>query len=639
MRRTACFIVVAALAVMGSGAQDRDLGEVSVTAESWSPAALAPGGSVVVVTAAEIEESGAKNAAEALASVPGFHSLDYGNPGSVRAPSLRGASSGQVLVIVDGVRRNDARWGGVDLGDIPAESIERIEVLKGGASSLYGADAVGGVIVITTKRGGDPRLALTAENRMYPAAPGTDSAYLYAGQRFGFSADLRLGAAGLTAAAALERAGDSFPAAAAGGSILERENAGYLGGSASLGLEVPALGGILSAGFSGRYADFGVPGSDDYPSPNAEQRNRDLRGTAAWSSDALAGGRLALDASAFGAWSRMEFEDPDWATDDRHDTLSAGTDLRFRILAGETLEIPVGLEFRYDGAESTKMGAPRRYHAGIYAAPVLMAGRALKISPSVRFDWYDDYPAGLTYALGISAAISESVTMKATGGRSYRAPAFNDLYWPSEVYDYGTEGYRTMGNPDLLPETSWYIEAGVEVETRRISVSANLFSRYITDLISWLNTFDGYWYDSMPENLSAAAFFGADALASLYIGPVTIATSYSLLLSYDLADGRTAADDLRVANLPVHAVKLEPSIKSGYITVILRGSWRSERYQSPALTLDPVLLLGARIQVDASRSASFYLDGDNLLNAAYSEMNHYPMPGITLKAGVKLTLD
>ena len=631
MRRAACFIVVAALAVLGSGAQVQDLGEVSVIAESWSPAALAPGGSVVVVTAEQIEASGAKNAAEALASVPGFHSLDYGNAGSVRSPSLRGASGGQILVIVDGVRRNDARQGAVDLSGIPAGSIERIEVLKGGASSLYGADAVGGVIVITTKKGGDRKLAVTAENKLYPAALGADIAYLYAAQRLSAALDTRIGAAGVSVSGSFERAGDSFPAAQDGGAVLERENSGYLGGSGSLGLEAPALGGILSAALSGLYADFRVPGSDTWTSPNAEQRNRDLRGTAAWSSDALMDGRLALNASGFGTWSRLEYTDPDWLTDDRHDTLSAGADFRLRFLASQTLEIPAGLELRYDGADSTKVGAPKRYHAGAYAAPVLALGRGLKLSPSLRFDWYDDYPAGLTYALGASAAVSEAVTLKASAGRSYRAPAFNDLYWPNEGWG--------VGNPDLKPETSWYGEAGAEATSGKITGSFYAFARYTEDLIQWVDP-DGFGPLPMkPENTAAAAFFGADAQASYEAGPLSVSASYALLLSYDLSSGQTLADDVRVANLPVHTIKLEPVFAAGPLKVSLRGHWRSERYQTFPPNLDPVFLLGARLDFQAATAVSVYLDGENLLNQAYFESNDYSMPGITLKAGVRIVLD
>lgn len=621
--------MAAALAVSGLHAQYRDLGEVSVTAESWSPSALSPGGSVVVVTAAEIEESGASNAAEALESVAGFHSTDYGYPGSVRAPSLRGAASSQVLVIVDGVRRNDARSGNVDLSDIPAQSIERIEVLKGGASSLYGADAVGGVIVITTKHGGDRAATITAENRAYIAALESGAEYLAASQRLGASADTRFGAAGLTIAVSLERSGDSFPALDTDGSIVVRENADYLGGAASLGLEAPVMGGIFSSSLSGRYADLGVPGTVSAPSPNARQGNRDLRGSAAWSSDALAEGRLILDASTFGVWSRMDYENPDSATDSRHDTRSAGADLRFRALVSDVLEVPAGFEVRYDGARSSDIGNRSRIHVGAYAAPVFTLHRVLKISPSVRYDWYDDYTAGFTYALGVSGALSDSVTLKAAGGRSYRAPAFNDLYWPADPW--------SEGNPNLLPESSWYAEAGGEVELGVVSASLYAHARYTEDLIAWGDPDeDGIW---RPENLSAAAFFGADAAVSADIGAIDLTASYSLLLSYDLAGGQSLADDVRVANVPVHFIKLEPSLAAGSAVLRLRASWRSERYQSPITTLDPVLLLGGRAEFKAADKVDVYLDGENLLNAAYTEMPGYPMPGITLKAGVRVTLD
>ncbi|HSV56580.1 MAG TPA: hypothetical protein VLH39_05660, partial [Magnetospirillaceae bacterium] len=66
---------------------------------------------------------------------------------------------------------------------------------------------------------------------------------------------------------------------------------------------------------------------------------------------------------------------------------------------------------------------------------------------------------------------------------------------------------------------------------------------------------------------------------------------------------------------------------------------RSNRYRSSMVTLDPVFLLGARIEFTANRGLSFYLDGENLLNAVYAEMEGYPMPGITLKARVKIVLD
>ncbi len=627
MRRNACVFLAASLLATGAAAQGR---EVSVVAESWSPSNLAPGGSVAVVTAEQIEESGAKNAAEALESVAGFSSLDYGYPGSVRAPSLRGAASSQVLVIVDGVRRNDARSGNVDLADIPAESIERIEVLKGGASSLYGADAVGGVIVVTTKHGGDPSLEVSAENRAYPAALGSAAEYLVSGQRLGVSGQTRLGSASLSGAASFERAGDSFPAVEDDGSVLARENSEYLGAAASFGLQSPALGGILAASLSGRYAEMGTPGGVAWLTPRASQGNRDLRGAAAWSSDSIARGAVSLDLSVFGVLSRMEYSDPATPEESRHDTASAGADIRGRFLVNGFLEIPAGLEFRFDGAESSNLGSEyrSRFHAGAYAAPVFSLGKKATVSPSLRYDWYDDYSAGATYALGASAAVSEAVTLKLTGGRSYRAPAFNDLYWNDPWMS---------GNPNLKPETSWYAEVGGEAAIGPVRAGFFGYLRYSEDLIQWVDPDDDWVF--VPENLSAAAFFGADAEVSARFGAFGVAASYSLLLSYDLSGGKDLADDVRVANLPVHTVKLEPSYEAGPVKGLLRASWRSERYINETTTLDPVFLLGARVTYKAADAVSVYLDGENLLNAAYSETNGYPMPGVTLTTGVRITLD
>lgn len=630
MRNIACVFIVLALATTQVLAQEQDLGEISVTAESWSPAKLAPGGSVVVITEEDIAQSGAASVAEVLETVSGFKSDDYGYAGSARTSSIRGSTSSQVLVIVDGVRMNDARQGYCDLTWLNLESVERIEVLKGGASSLYGADAVGGVIVVTTKHGGDRKAVVTAENKLYPAAVGSDASYLVSGQSLGVDVRTRIGSASVNAAASFDRAGDSFPSVGSDGSVGVVGNSGYLGGKASLGAQSPLAGGILTASVAGSYADLGVPGSASWATPNDAQRNGDIHGTAAWANDALADGRVSLNASAFGAWFRLEYDDAVNAATSRHDTTSAGADLRVRVLAASFLEIPAGLEFRYDSVESTNLGSGghARYHVGAYAAPVLAPADRIKLSPSARYDWYDDYSAGFTYALGASYAASDTVTVKLTGGRSYRAPAFNDLYW-SDSY--------MQGNPDLKPETSWFGELGGEARLGVVTASLYGYARYTENLIEWVDP-DGDWvYEA--ENVASAAFFGADADVSADLGVFDVAASYALCLSYDLSDGRTIADSVRVANKPVHTVKLEPSYTSGPIKASINASWRSERYISAATTLDSLFLLGARVAYDVSDVVSVYLGGENLLNASYAEIYGYPMPGVTLKLGVRIVLD
>lgn len=530
-----------------------------------------------------------------------------------------------MLVIVDGVRRNDARSANVDLSDIPAESIERIEVLKGGASSLYGADAVGGVIVITTKHGGATMATITAENAAYPLAVGEESSFLASAQRLGLSGQTKIGAVGLSAAASVERAADSFPAVAGDGSVLVRDNTDLLAVAASVGAEVPVFGGVVTASASGRYADAGAPNTVSSPSPDAQMTTTSARGTVAYSVDSLVDGSLAIDASAFGSWSRLDFP----AESSLHDSISAGVDIRSRFYASDAMEIPAGIELRFDGADSNKVGTPARLHAGAYAAPIIAMGDALEIAPSVRYDWYDDYSAGLTYALGLVGTVGDGVVLKLTGGRSYRAPTFNDLYWPSTPWG--------EGNPDLVPETSWYAEAGGESKIGIVSISMYGYARYTEDMIDWGDPDgDGVW---RPENLDAAAFFGADAEAGFKLGDLDVTASYALLLSYDLANGQELSDDVRVANIPVHTIKLEPEYALGDVKLSLRGSWRSERYISATKTLEPIFLLGARVQYAVMEGLSVYLDGENLLNADYVETSGYPMPGMTLKTGVRITLD
>ena len=104
-----------------------------------------------VLTAKNIEESNAKNVGEALQNIGDSFIKSYGGVGSLETVSLRGSTDAQVLILIDGQRLNNAQSGSVDLSSIPTDAIERIEVVKGGNTAMYGSDAVGGVVNIITK--------------------------------------------------------------------------------------------------------------------------------------------------------------------------------------------------------------------------------------------------------------------------------------------------------------------------------------------------------------------------------------------------------------------------------------------------------------------------------------------------------
>ena len=114
---------------------------------------------VTVIDADEIARSGAQSLAELLQRQPGVEIVQNGGPGATSGVFLRGANAAQTLVLVDGLRVASASSGAAALEAIPLDQIERIEILRGPASSLYGADAIGGVIQVFTRRGsaGDAR--------------------------------------------------------------------------------------------------------------------------------------------------------------------------------------------------------------------------------------------------------------------------------------------------------------------------------------------------------------------------------------------------------------------------------------------------------------------------------------------------
>ncbi len=154
-------ILVAASAL----AEEVEIPTITVTAPYRGiPTKIAKAGSAVsVITAAEIERTGARTLADVLATVPGVALNTTGGEGAATSVYIRGANNGQSLVLIDGVRVGDptATDASFNFGAYPLDNVERIEVLRGPQSALYGSDAMGGVINIVTRRPEGP-LAVTA---------------------------------------------------------------------------------------------------------------------------------------------------------------------------------------------------------------------------------------------------------------------------------------------------------------------------------------------------------------------------------------------------------------------------------------------------------------------------------------------
>jgi vitamin B12 transporter len=643
MRAIAC-AAVSFFFVLGLGAQesgsvkapDVDAGQVDVSAEAYSPITLAPAGSVSVITADDIAKSGAASAADALAAVAGVWVNRIGPDGSVATASIGGSSSNQVLVIVDGVRLNDSRQGGADLDLIPAESIEKVEVLRGGASAAYGADAMGGVILVTTKKSGTPRLSLSAANTSYPtAAAAKGAASFFDAQSFGIDAGKRLGSVDVAFAGQAELASNAYPYGSSGSPDI-RDNAGLWNGSGNLSVAAPLVFGRLSVLAAGSYQDAHVPGSLTYPSPQTEQKDSSFRGSLGWSSDALAGGMLMIDIQAHGGLSRLDLIDP--VNPGLHDMANGGIDLRVTDSLSASVDLGLGSNLLYEAANSVYFdsnpdGQPSRLSLGAYVEPELRVGDRLKIKPALRYDWNDNYAAGLSAMLGAVWNVSDAVDLRLSGGRSYCAPTFMELYWPSSTDAYGD---MFGGNPDLKPEVAWSGELGADLHVERLSLMAAISARYVDNLIA-----DPYEASQnyIPYNVGAAFMPDASVEASYKIGPAAIKANYEFLYPLDLSNGKTIADNDVLLNMSQHKAGASADFIFGVAEAGIAVHYWSDLSSSIySLVRD---LKGAAI-VDLNAAYSVEKDlritiaVDNLLDSSYQITNDYPMPGLAVKVGAKM---
>jgi vitamin B12 transporter len=185
-RATWAFAILSATSALGARADE--LPEIVITADRVEEPIGQTGASVTVIPASEIARYGTKGVADVLRDVPSVDVTEAGGVGAATTVRLRGANPGQTLVLIDGVRVGDPASidGSLDFGNLSAVDVERIEILRGPQSALYGSDAMGGVINIITRKGAKkPHRNVTVEAGSYgtlstrASLSGGDDAWTY----------------------------------------------------------------------------------------------------------------------------------------------------------------------------------------------------------------------------------------------------------------------------------------------------------------------------------------------------------------------------------------------------------------------------------------------------------------------------
>jgi len=573
--------------------------------------------STTVITKKEIEQTGASTVAEALENVAEMRVTGYGSPGSLATAHIRGSAAGQVLVLMDGRGLNPADSGTVDLGFLPVQNIERIEIVRGPFSSLYGANALSGVINIITK------LAPEKRQTQLGASSGTYETSEYT----------------LTHGGKLSKTG-YFLTAKLGDSAGDRENSSCneTHATAKLTYEVDDLSGFsLLAGYSHR--DSGVPGPTTYPTPSAQQQNKRNWLDLSYSKDLKGGSRLL--AKTFIEEYDICYQDPDaWGGPMRDTTkdLASGVQIQYSLPWGRHFPT-VGLELKQDRVKVTtidgtsRIGGPRKLDTvSLYLQDEMNLSPRLTLVPGLRYDNPSAYASQCSPRVSLLYFLGENTRLRASYGQAFRPPTVNDLYWHE---DWGG-GMVSFGNEDLKPEKSRGYELGLEHKFNLpLLARVSWFDRKTDGLISWVEISSGHW---QATNIDKAHNQGIESELRLQL-----TSRLSVGLNYLYQQAKDEGEEYK-GNYLRYTPEYKMGLSLGYETnfglgIRIEAEKVSEQYTNRENTqkLKSYSLLNARLSQKITEKVEVFATGENLLNESYEVFRDYPMSGRRINLGMKIS--
>ncbi len=644
--RTSRLVLAAAIAFAapaGLRAQERDtvtLAPIVVTATRLPSPASALASSVTVLDGEALRRAGVTTVADALRSVPGIALARAGSPGAQTSLFLRGGESDYVRLLLDGVPVNQA-GGFLDLADLSTDNVERIEIVRGPASVLYGSEAVTGVVQVITRRGrGVPRVSLSL-------GAGTAGAGEAAAGVSGGSSRLAL-SAGATAAVAdgVEAFNSRYARQAVSARAVWTPD-----GRTDVGLAV--------RGSASTYR-YPTDGSGAAVDSNQAQRRR----AAALSVDA---GRRLTDRVEVRVLLglHVQRDSVDDATDGPADTLGiwayesgattsrASADLRANVRAGRGAVLTVGASAEQQrevghtsfrsafgaGGGSTDV---ERTDRALYAQAVAERG-AVGLQAGLRVDDSRTFGGHGTWRVGVSYRLAPATRLRAALGTAFKEPTFGEIH---------STGY-SIGNPALRPERARSWEAGLEqsLAAGRARLSATWFDQRFRDLIQYTFVTAG---PADPNYYNVAAADARGLEVQLAVDP---SRSLALRLTYDWLDteaadsgfdGAVFAEGRRLLRRPAHAASLAaewhgPRVRLGsrVMAVGSRDDLDFGTFPAVRVTLPGYARLDAwgRLalgQAGAGTTVALTLRVENAAGADIREIRGFRTPGRRVMAGASI---
>lgn len=565
--------------------------EQVIVTGTYTPIPLNEADRTVDILAIDQSPTVYRNAMDALENFP---SIDVRQraPGIQGDLTIRGSSFGQTLVLVNGLRLNDAQTGHNNLDlPFPFEAIQRIEVLEGSGSTLYGADAVGGAVNF-----------ITAPPRYSELRVGV------AGGSFGTNA--QNGSLVYVAGPLAEQL--TFTRELSTGFIPDRDYRTLAFGSQTTYKSRFGLSDVL-LGLSDR--PFGA--ADFYGSYPSWERTK---GWFAGINQQLGGNTQAAFAYRRHTDLFVLFRDQPWIYTNHHATESWQAALRRQNEITSKAHVYYGVEGYRDSIVSNNLGRHTRDRGAVYGAFDARALKRFSLNVGAREEYFTGGDTVFTPSISGGYWLTSRVKLRAAAGSAFRLPTFTDLYYSDPA---------NVGNPYLVPERAWNYESGLELHFARESAEFVVFHRRDRNDIDYVRANAGdVWH---AENIDSLDFTGFEAMLHLEAGRAQrFDVAYAAL--HGVQHALNGEQSKYLFEYPVHSATLawQGSVPGRIVTRLRIGVL--DRYASNPY---PLVELAAERQFPHIKP---FVQLSNLTNTAYEEIPGVRMPGRSYLAGVEFSM-
>lgn len=606
--------------------QEFALEDMVVTASRVPTQKIDTPADISVITKEEIADQNYASASDALRAIPGVNVLGSGAKGSSMGQDkilLNGDE--RVLVLVDGRRMNLGSSGNSSADWLPpVNAIERIEVLKGGGSALYGTDAVGGVINVIMKKGSDIGNHVTVK-----AAGGSWNAEQYAISASG-STDSGLG---LIVSATKERRGE-YKFKNANGKSQLLKNSGYDDTGVIVKLD-QKVGDDNRIGINFEHinAEGGSPfNSSGFGTTDSHKRisnNVDLRYD--WNENSDDKGYVQV----YKNYQHAHFRSPVASRQSNFTDSTIGLEAQQNFKFSDTDELTVGLEYYKTTVDNTSLYTGERdiNNKAIFAENRWEFAPSWQLNTGLRYDHHSKYGSEVTPKVALNKKFDENSNVYLSWGRVFNAPTTDDLFW------YQPGAYPTYGDPDLKPEKGYVWTLGGNAKLNdKTDISASVFCSDIKDAIDWV--WDGK-KTTQAINVNKEKRRGLElSLNHDFDDNLSAYASYTYVqVKQDKGKGftkdLTTKPNIYRAGLKYKNADWLFTLNANAVT----GQSEKNFVDSSYFTLD----LGAQYKINDN--AKLFINGYNLTNARYAEFGglykngeaKYPMAGRSFIIGAEYT--